>query len=186
MDVRKSEATGRIASIFEWIGVSRVQERVADALVAIRRILRAAEFSARDLARSSGLTPSQMVVLQVIARAGEAGAGAIADASRFSQATVTVILDKLEAAKLVVRRRDDDDRRRVTAELTAEGRRVVFETPDVLQDRFAARFAKLQDWEQAAVISALERVAALLDAEGIDAAPILDVGSLDRPIGGQS
>lgn len=157
-----------------------MQQRVADALVAIRRILRAAEFSARDLARNSGLTPSQMIVLQIIARAGEAGAGAIAEATRLSQATVTALLDKLESLKLVVRRRDDIDRRRVAVALTAAGRKVLAETPDALQDRFAARFAKLADWEQAAVISALERVASLLDAEGIDAAPVLDVGSLDR------
>ena len=53
------------------------------------------------------------------------------------------------------------------------------EMPDVLQDRFAARFEKLADWEQASVIAGLERVAALLNAEGIDASPVLDVGALD-------
>ena len=51
--------------------------------------------------------------------------------------------------------------------------------PDVLQDRFAARFENLADWEQASIIAGLERVAALLNAEGIDASPVLDVGALD-------
>lgn len=156
--------------------------RSTDALIAIRRILRAAEFSSRELARRSGLTPSQVLVLQIIASAGEAGAGAISDASRLSQATVTALLDKLEERHLVMRRREPNDRRRVTVELTQEGRAALNDTPDFLQDRFAARFDKLANWEQASLVAALERVAAMLDAEGMDASPVLDVGSLDRAV----
>ncbi|MDO8412052.1 MAG: MarR family winged helix-turn-helix transcriptional regulator [Phenylobacterium sp.] len=156
-----------------------MEGRVSDALVAIRRIVRAAEFASRDLARSTGLTPSQLIVLQIVAREGEPGAGAIAEAARLSQATVTALLDKLEARGLLVRRRSNEDRRRISIELTPDGRRTLAEMPDVLQDRFAARFDKLADWEQASIIAGLERVAALLNAEGIDASPVLDVGALD-------
>lgn len=154
--------------------------RSTDALIAIRRILRAAEFASRDLARRSGLTPSQVVVLQIVSRVGEAGAGAISEGARLSQATVTALLDRLEERALVKRKRDPVDRRRVSVELTAEGRTALTNMPDVLQDRFAARFGRLQDWEQASIIAALERVAGLLDAEGMDASPILDIGALDR------
>ncbi|MBW0151209.1 MAG: MarR family transcriptional regulator [Phenylobacterium sp.] len=156
-----------------------MESRVSDALVAIRRIVRAAEFASRDLARTTGLTPSQLIVLQIVAREGEPGAGAIAEAARLSQATVTALLDKLEARGLVIRNRGSQDRRRVSVELTQEGRRALADMPDVLQDRFAARFDKLADWEQASIIAGLERVAALLNAEGIDASPVLDVGALD-------
>jgi DNA-binding MarR family transcriptional regulator len=154
--------------------------RSTDALIAIRRILRAAELASRDLARRSGLTPSQVVVLQIIATAGQAGAGAISDTSRLSQATVTALLDKLEERGLVRRRRDSGDRRRVTVELTPEGETALRNTPDVLQDRFAARFNRLADWEQASIVATLERVAVLLDAAYIDASPVIDIGSLDR------
>ncbi|MDO8900298.1 MAG: MarR family transcriptional regulator [Phenylobacterium sp.] len=156
-----------------------MESRVSDALVAIRRIVRAAEFASRDLARTTGLTPSQLIVLQIVAREGEPGAGAIAEAARLSQATVTALLDKLEARGLVIRNRGSQDRRRVSVELTQEGRRALADMPDVLQDRFAARFENLADWEQASIIAGLERVAALLNAEGIDASPVLDVGALD-------
>ena len=156
-----------------------MESRVSDALVAIRRIVRAAEFASRDLTRATGLTPSQLIVLQIVARAGEPGAGAIAEAARLSQATVTALLDKLEARGFIARQKGQTDRRRITVTLTAEGRKALAETPDLLQDRFAARFAKLADWEQASIIAALERVSALMDAEGIDASPVLDVGRLD-------
>jgi DNA-binding MarR family transcriptional regulator len=158
----------------------KMPARVAEALIAIRRIVRAAEFSARDLAKLSGLTPSQHIVLQFLNARGEAGAGAIADAAGLSHATVTALLDKLEDRKLVRRQREPEDRRRVNCAITDEGRAIVAQSPNVLQDRFAARFAKLAPWEQAAVLSALERVAELLGAEGIDAAPVIDVGPLDR------
>lgn len=154
--------------------------RSTDALIAIRRILRAAEFSSRELARRSGLTPSQVLVLQIVSSAGEAGAGTISEASRLSQATVTALLDKLEEHRLVVRRREPNDRRRITVELTPEGRVALNNTPDFLQDRFAARFERLAKWEQASLIAALERIAVMLDAEGMDASPVLDIGSLDR------
>lgn len=157
-----------------------MESRVASALIAIRRIVRAAEFAARKLAATSGLTASQMVVLQIIGRHGQPSAGAVADQARLSQATVTALLDKLEQKGLVERRRDPADRRRVTLALTAAGIEALAVRPDVLQNRFAAHFEKLESWEQAAIIAALERVAVLMDAEGIDASPILDVGSLQR------
>lgn len=163
-----------------------MESRITSALIAIRRIVRAAEFAARDLSRTAGLTASQMVVLQIIAQKGDAGAGAgaIAKAAKLSQATVTALLDRLEERGLLVRQRSVQDRRRVVVALTDAGRETLSAVPDMLQNRFAAGFARLEDWEQAGVVSALERVALLLNADSIDASPILDVGSLDRAVDG--
>ena len=158
-----------------------MSSRSTDALIAIRRIVRAAELSAKSLAERSGLTPSQVIVLQIIAKSGQASAGAVSDAARLSQATVTAILDRLEDKDLLVRQRDPGDRRRASLELTNKGRATIADLPDVLQNRFVAGFERLADWEQAGLVSALERLAVLLDAEGIDASPVLDVGRLDRP-----
>jgi DNA-binding MarR family transcriptional regulator len=155
--------------------------RGEDALVAIRKILRVAEFASRDVADRTGLTPSQLIVLQFIAREGQSGAGRVAEAARLSQATVTAICDRLEERQLIVRQRDREDRRRISIELTQAGRTMLVGTPDILQNRFLARFQRLADWERAGIVAALERVATLLDAEGIDASPFLDVGKLDRP-----
>jgi len=83
---------------------------------------------------------------------------------------------------MVERRRDTEDRRRVLIELTDAGKRALSDAPDLLQDRFEARFSKLADWEQSSLIAALERIAYILDAESIDAAPVLDVGAIDRLI----
>jgi len=150
------------------------------ALVALRRILRVTELSARKLAEHSDLTASQLLVMQHVRQSGKALPSAIALAVDLKQATVTVLLNKLEQAGLVTRQRDTEDRRRVWIKLTDTGQRALTRSPDLLQNRFEKGFNKLESWEQAMMVATLERVATLLDAEEIEAAPILDVGDLDR------
>ena len=157
-------------------------DRSTNALVALRRIVRVTEVNARKLARQSDITASQLLVLQLIAEHGEALPSVIARAVELKQATVTVLLNKLEEAGLVSRRRDTEDRRRVWVTLTDSGKRVLEHSPDLLQHRFRQAFDQLEDWEQSMIITTLERVAALLDAKDLDAAPVLDVGDLDRLI----
>jgi len=159
-----------------------MNDRSDMALVALRRILRATELNARHLADHSELTASQLLVLQQLGEDGRSLPSLIARAIGLKQATVTVIVNKLEESGLVSKRRDTADRRCVWVELTRTGKVALAASPDLLQARFQAGFESLRDWEQAMIITALERVASLLDAESLDAAPVLDVGELDRPI----
>ena len=152
--------------------------RSEDALISLRRIFRATEISSRNLAKASGLTTSQNILMQLLVRSQRLTPSEIAKEASFSQATVTALIDKLAARGLVSRQRDADDKRRVWVELTSEGASVVDSAPSILQDRFVSRFARLEDWEQALMIAVLERTARMLDAEDIDAAPILDVGPI--------
>jgi DNA-binding MarR family transcriptional regulator len=152
------------------------------ALIALRRILRVTEARARSLARDTGLTASQVIVLRILAHAGKANGSQIAERAGISQATVSTLLDKLEAGGLARRKRGGDDRRQVWVELTAAGRSAVAEVPDLLQERFTRQFQKLASWEQAYLVASLERITALLDASEIDASPVLDVGAIDRAV----
>lgn len=157
-----------------------MDNRSNTALVALRRILRVTELNSRELARQSELTASQLLVMQHVARAGKALPSAIARAVDLKQATVTVLVKKLEQIGLVTRTRDTEDRRRVWVELTDTGQKTLDRSPDLLQNRFESGFESLEEWEQAMIIATLERIASLLDAEEIEAAPVLDVGELDR------
>ena len=157
-----------------------MDNRSNTALVALRRILRVTELNSRELARKSELTASQLLVLQHLGENGASLPSTIARSIDLKQATVTVLVNKLEAAGLVTKRRDTEDRRRVWVELTDAGRAAREDSPDLLQSRFERGFEGLEEWEQAMIVATLERVASLLDAEEIDAAPILDVGDLDR------
>jgi len=152
------------------------------ALRAIRRVLRAADRGGRKLASVTGLTPSQVLVLQEIERRREGTPTAIASALQFGQATITNIVDRLVADELVTRRRSERDRRQMLLHITDTGRAMLETAPDLLQNRFQDRFDALPAWEQAMILAALERLGELLDATDIDAAPLLDGGAIDRSV----
>jgi DNA-binding MarR family transcriptional regulator len=153
-----------------------LSHRAQSSLVALRRILRTTETTARSLSRATGLTPPQLMVLSTLSGADEATPTTIARAVGVSQATATALIDKLAQRGFVRRRRGETDRRQVWVSLTAEGRDAWEAAPDPLQVRFAERLDALPDWEQAMIVAALERVAALMDAAEDDAAPLLHVG----------
>lgn len=155
-----------------------MEDRAEAALVAMRKILRATELNSKLLARESGLSPSQLIVLQLLNSKGGATPGDIARAISLGFATVTALVDKLVARGFVSRRRDESDRRRVWVEITPEGRQSLAGAPDLLHNTFQARFKKLEGWEQLFLVAALERVTALLDADDMDAAPVLDAAVL--------
>lgn len=159
---------------------TRIDEQV---LAELRRIIRATQLNAKRLAQECGLTTSQLVLLQLLKAQGELTARQIATAMTLTQATVTTLLNRLQERGLVTRRRGEDDRRKVYVELTPEGIRQLDRAPESLHERFLRDFAALESWEQSAVLAALQRVAHLLDAASLDAAPVLDIGRLDRPAG---
>ncbi len=155
-------------------------DRTDMSLIALRRILRATELYGRDLARAAGLTAVQVRVLQVIAETGRTTPTAIANRMGVSQATISALIDRLEAKGLVRRTRSDTDRRQTNLTLTEEGTEALSRAPDALQQRYVKRFEALPDWEQSMIVAALERVSALLDADQMDASPVLDPGEIGR------
>ncbi len=115
------------------------------------------------------------MVLREIARLGEAPAGQLARTVSLSQATLTGILDRLERKNLVQRRRDSRDKRRVLVAVTSTGERILSAPPPLFQESFLEHFNRLQDWEQALIISSLQRVVAMM--ESVSDGP-LDSGAL--------
>ncbi|MCE8538403.1 MarR family transcriptional regulator [Ruegeria pomeroyi] len=154
--------------------------RIDSSLIALRRILRATDMFGRELAQSAGLTAVQLRVLQVVGETGQSTATAISNRMRVSQATVTVLVDKLVARGMVQREKSQSDRRQTDILITNLGQQTLATAPDPLQQRYVSRFLAMQDWEQAMLVAALERVAAMLDAEDMDAAPVLDSGEIGR------
>lgn len=88
-----------------------------DILIAVRRITRAIDLRSKRLVKETGLTAPQLVVLTTLRREGQLPPSAIARAVSLSQPTITTILDRLEAAKLVRRERSATDKRNVLASL---------------------------------------------------------------------
>ncbi len=144
-------------------------------LVALRKIIRAMDLYSRRLRKTAGLTAPQLLLLQAIRDCEGASISSLSETVSLSQATVTSIIDRLEAADLVNRTRSQKDRRIVHAKLTPTGVRVLESAPAALQEEFVDRFDALEDWEKSAIIASLQRVAKLMDADTIDASPVLHI-----------
>ena len=152
-----------------------METQTDDVLVALRQIMRATDLHSKHLKKRTGLTTPQLVVLLALERGGEMNVSALADRVSLSLATVTAILDRLERQALVERHRSEQDRRRVFATLTTIGKSRLKNAPPALQDEFIDQFDALEDWEQNFITAALQRVAVMMNAEAIEASPLLAV-----------
>jgi DNA-binding MarR family transcriptional regulator len=155
-------------------------DRIEEVLTSLRRIIRATDLHSRHLAKTTGLTAPQILLLQALRKQAGGTVGQLANEVSLSQATVTNILDRLEKRGLIKRERSTIDKRKVHVCLTEPGLTTLQDAPIPLQDHFSRQFNGLQEWEQTMIIAALQRVAHMMDAEHIDASPVLDVGTLDR------
>ncbi len=158
----------------------KFMSNIEEVLIAMRRVIRATDLHSRHLAKTTGLTAPQILLLQTIRDKGEITIGELASEMSLSQATVTSILDRLEKRELVYRERSKEDKRKVHAYLTDHASETLKDAPIPLQDQFTRQFGDLQEWEQTMIISSLQRLAHMMDAQHIDASPVLDVGLLDR------
>lgn len=146
-------------------------------IIALRRVIRAVDLHSRTLVESHGLTGPQALILKALQNGG-LSAGELAYRVSLSQGTVTDILNRLEQRELISRIRDTQDRRRVRVETTATGLALLEKSPPLLQERFVQRFHNLQTWEQTQLLASLQRIATMMDAEDIDASPVLSSGSV--------
>lgn len=158
--------------------MSHSKEMGDQVITAIRRVIRAVDQHSRTLVESHGLTGPQALILKTLQK-GELTPGQLASAISLSHGTVTDILNRLEQRGLIQRVKDTKDRRRVLVTLTATGRDHIQHSPPLLQEQFIRRFEQLEDWEQTQLLSSLQRIAAMMNAEGIDASPVLSSGAIN-------
>lgn len=152
-------------------------QHLHDVLVHLRRIIRATDLQSKRVVKSCGLTIPQIMVLRSIEELGDVTVRCISDNVSLSQATVTTILNRLEERKYVERVRGQKDKRVVNARLTERGSSILQSAPPLLHEKFVNEFTSLKEWEQTQILSSLQRVAIMLDAESLDAAPFLDINT---------
>lgn len=157
-------------------------------LRAIRRIIRRTSEHARSVAKHGGVSVPQILCLKAVSEfpeGEEVTVAMVADAVQLSAPTVSRILDKLEKAEYVIRERGATDRRRVCITLTDKGWQRIEHLPTPLHEQFLTRLDTVDPLERLGLLKALERIVELMDAEGMDASPMLtpewDVGPEKQP-----
>ena len=146
--------------------------------IALRRITRAIDLHSKKLQRETGLTTSQLLVLEAVVKLDTSTPSNIAKEVQLSQATVTNLVDRMERNELVLRQKSTVDKRVVEVLLTDKGRQMVELAPEPLQTGFLREYRKLERWEQHQLIASVQKIAVLMDAEVIDASPILTTGEV--------
>ncbi|EAR55806.1 putative transcription regulator, MarR family protein [Photobacterium sp. SKA34] len=152
-----------------------------EVLIALRQIIRAIDLHSRKLNKNAGLTGPQLVLMRAIKASGEeVTIRQLSNNTNMSQATATTILDRLEKRGLVVRQRSQLDKRKVHAHLTEDGLTLLEKAPLPLQDSFISQYQELDDWEQSLLLSSVQRISTMMNAEHLDVAPLLEVGSITQ------
>ncbi|MFT6895968.1 MAG: DNA-binding MarR family transcriptional regulator [Paraglaciecola sp.] len=155
-----------------------VMKKYDELLVSLRRVIRAIDLYSKKLSKETGLTSPQLIVMREIAANTDVMVKHIAENINLSPATVTSILDRLESRGYVIRQRYTKDKRKVGLHLTESGFEAIKYAPTLLQEHFIKRFESLEEWEQTQLVSTMQRIAKMMDAEALDAAPLLQVGQI--------
>ncbi|RUO81510.1 MarR family transcriptional regulator [Idiomarina tyrosinivorans] len=152
-------------------------QKYEELLLALRKVIRAIDLYSKQLNKYAGLTGPQLLIMREISAAEGITASAVAQHITLSPATVSNIIERLEHRELIHRHRSDKDKRRVALYLTEQGQMLLENAPQPLQEHFIEKFCALDDWEQSQLLSSMQRIANMMDAERLDAAPVLEVGS---------
>ena len=157
-------------------------EKYDQLLISLRQVIRAIGIHSKQLNKKSGLTGPQLMVMTKISQLDGPMAKQVAKEINLSPATVTSIIDRLEVKELVVRRRSQLDKRKVELYISSVGEARLKDAPKPLQEHFIKRFQALESWEQSQLLSSVERIASMMDAEDLDAAPVLMVGQIQEEL----
>jgi DNA-binding MarR family transcriptional regulator len=153
-------------------------EKHQELLIALRKVIRAIDLHSKHLNKTSGLTSPQLIILQEINNATGMNSSQVAKNVNLSAATVTNIIDRLASKGLVSRVRSTEDKRKVSLYLTDNGKAILLNAPQPLQEHFIEKFSSLAQWEQSQLLSSIQRLAEMMDANEIDAAPLLELNAM--------
>lgn len=144
----------------------------------LRQIIRAIDLQSKKLTKTYGLTGPQLIILKEIRKNPLSPISEISKKVSLSQATVTSILDRLEQQDFALRVRSQEDKRKVIVQLKEKAINILDENPSLLQEQFTRHFDKLDDWEKNMLLSSLQRLALMMNAEDIQSPPVLVSGPI--------
>ena len=145
-------------------------------LRALRRIIRRTSEHSRIVRKHGGISVPQVLCLKAVSEfpaETEITVVMVARAVQLSAPTVSRILDKLENDGYIARQRNSKDRRRVCVSLTEKGCQQINNLPTPLHEQFLKRLETLDPVECLGLLKSLERIVELMDAEDVDASPLL-------------
>lgn len=130
-----------------------------------------ADRRSRRLLRELGLSSTQAGVLRALSDGRAQSAGELARALSLTGATLTGVLDRLEARAWIERLRSSADKRRMEVRILPAGLAKLTETAEKFQDPLTKGFSELSESEQEQILQALVSVTTLFDKPSPEAVP---------------
>jgi len=115
-----------------------IDDPIAPALDALRRIVRALRAQAYSAERRIGISGAQLFVLHELAGEPGASLARLAELTSTDPSSVSVVVARLVGRGLVARRRHPGDARRASLSLTAKGEALRGRVPEPMQGRLIA------------------------------------------------
>jgi len=115
---------------------------------ALRQLVRALRLNSSRIEDHTNLTGAQAFVLQKIAPGEALTVNEIGTRTQTDQSSVSVVIKKLTAKKLVSKKRDPKDQRKFRISLTSKGAAHAGKTMGLIQDRLLSAIDSLTNAEQ--------------------------------------
>ena len=138
---------------------------VAEIIDNIRRMFYVLAEQARKAEHETGLTGSQLWVIKLLEVTSPMKVTELARRMYLHPATMVGLLDRLEAKGLVQRTRSDKDRRVVHVMITVQGRELVQNSPEVVQELLVNGLEPLADKKVKAISDGLEQIVKILGVQ---------------------
>ena len=151
----------------------RSSSEPAAVLVALRRIVRYLRVADREIEAALGLSAAQLFVLHSLAESPASSLAELADRTLTDQSSVSTVVAKLVARKLVVRK-TGADRRRAEIHLSPAGERVVLAAPRAPQISIIAALKAMPATRRGEVVRALEHLASAIGASEVAPAMLFE------------
>ncbi|MFC7676820.1 MarR family winged helix-turn-helix transcriptional regulator [Mycolicibacterium sp. GCM10028919] len=139
---------------------------LSEPMLSLRTFLTAHDDMQRRQARRMGINATDMQALRLLDLHGPLGPTDLGRRLGLRSASVTVLLDRLEASGYVERVRDDRDRRRVTVRALPDALELLFDTWAPVVRALDDVGHGLTPSQQKAVCAYLDQLAAVLEGAG--------------------
>ncbi|MDR3581278.1 MAG: MarR family transcriptional regulator [Oryzomonas sp.] len=140
-------------------------DEISEVIDNLRRSMKAINEYSKTAEKETGLTGPQLWAIKLVAGSAPIKVSDLARRMYLHPATVVGILDRLESKGLVQRTRSTEDRRVVEIDLTAQGRVVVSQAPEVAQGMLVKGLESLSPKKLSHVSESMRDIVRILGAE---------------------
>lgn len=159
---------------------TKTSEDAAAILDSLRRIVRHLRVSSSEAESKLGMSSAQLFVLSQLKEGSSSSIRELAARTSTDPSSVSVVLDRLEERRFVVRVRDPEDRRRTKLEITPLGARRLAQAPELPQLRFLRALEGVPSARRKILVQSLAELTTLLGADAAKAELFFENGDLLR------